>query len=41
MPGDRVSVGGRAVMDADPTARASYRERPMVNHIRGSARSRS
>ena len=37
MPGDRVSVGGRPVMETDPTARASYRERPMVNHIRGTA----
>ena len=37
MPGDRVSVGGRPVMEADPAARASYRERPMVNHIRGTA----
>jgi hypothetical protein len=37
MPGDRVSVGGRPVMEADRAARASYRERPMVNHIRGTA----
>jgi hypothetical protein len=37
LPGDRVSVGGRPVMQPDPAAPASYRERPMVNHIRGTA----
>lgn len=35
-PGDQVSVLGRATMEIDPAGRGSYREPPMVPHMRGS-----
>jgi hypothetical protein len=35
-PGDRVSVLGRATMELDPAGRGSYREPPMLPHMRGS-----
>jgi hypothetical protein len=35
-PGDRISVLGRSAMELDPAAQGSYREPPMLNHIRGS-----
>jgi hypothetical protein len=35
MPGDHVSVLGRATMELDPAARGSYREPPMLPHLRG------
>lgn len=35
-PGDRVSVLGRATMEIDPAGRGSYREPPMLPHMRGS-----
>ena len=35
-PGDRVSVLGRATMEIDPAGRGSYREPPMLAHLRGS-----
>jgi hypothetical protein len=34
-PGDRVSVLGRATMEIDPAGRGSYREPPMLPHMRG------
>jgi hypothetical protein len=36
MPGDRVSVVGCAAMEIDPAGRGSYRDPPMLFHIRGS-----
>ena len=35
-PGDQVSVLGRATMEIDPAGRGSYREPPMLPHMRGS-----
>ena len=35
-PGDRVTVLGRAKMEIDPAGRSSFRDPPMLNHIRGS-----
>jgi hypothetical protein len=35
-PGDRVSVLGRVTMEIDPAGRGSYREPPMLPHLRGS-----
>jgi len=37
-PGDRVSVLGRSTMELDPAGRGSYREPPMLPHLRGSDR---
>jgi len=34
-PGDRVSVLGRSTVEIDPAGRGSYREAPMLAHIRG------
>jgi hypothetical protein len=36
-PGDRVSVLGRVTMELDPAGRGSYREAPVLAHLKGSA----
>ena len=36
MPGDRVSVLGRAKMEIDPAGHSSFRDPPMLSHITGS-----